>query len=82
MSTFDDSRKGGAPVRSIPPRTQVELLAAARRKEKLLRWLAEIDWAGHGYRDKDEWLLEHFGGVKPNDALLRCQEVFEKEGLL
>jgi hypothetical protein len=47
-----------------------------------LQWLSEIDWAMAGYRDRDEWLLKEFGGVTPSDALQRCQEQMEAEGVL
>ena len=75
MSTFDDSRRG------CPPRVRVELLSAAKRKETLLRLLAETDWAAAGYRDRDQWLLQQFGGSTVTEALLRCQELFEKDGM-
>ncbi len=64
------------------PKQKVAILRAKNRTLKLIKLLDSFDWKSEGYADKFAWLRDKFGHGHNNDLLLKCQEQFEKEGLL
>jgi hypothetical protein len=61
---------------------QAEFLKARNRQIKLVKLLDSFEWESNGYADKRAWLRDKYGHGQYPDLLLKCQEQFEKEGLL
>jgi hypothetical protein len=64
------------------PKQQIAILKAKKRHDSLVKLLDSYDWKSEGYDDKFAWLRDMFGHGHNQDLLLKCQEQFEKEGLL
>ena len=70
----------------LTPKQQIAILRAKQRHYNLVKLLDSYDWNSEGYADKFEWLRDMFGHGHGHghdqDLLLKCQEQFEKDGLL
>ena len=66
----------------LPPSMQAEAIMSKARKQKLVKLLDSFDWQANGYSDKNTWMQDMYGMGHPADLLEKCQQQFEKEGLL